>query len=254
MSLVRKFAAWLPPLLGLALAVVLPWYLYARGSLDSLTSAFMVGSSIVIAGFTMALWLATRTQAEATREMQELQKALVAHEETPLLVLDSVRFVYKPPHIEYESGEQAVGDPERVNMAVECVNLSKYGLVIKDVEVFVAGAPDEEPRCVARGSSSITMGAGEGVDTCLLAAFGCNLHSEQVRGVFGAFFDSPANGRPRVFLRLKAEYAGAPGQIQSVCFEVRDIVADGLIELGKATLRGKAWVVKCHPSWGDCCV
>ena len=140
MSFVRKVVAWLLPLLGLALAVALPWYLYARGSLDSLTSTFMVGSSIVIAEFTMALWWATQAQASATEGMRRLEEHLTSLEKAPLVVISDIAFS-ETARVTYQNVKKAgaLDNPEHSSMKVmfKVSNVGRYGLVVKTVSLYV---------------------------------------------------------------------------------------------------------------------
>lgn len=109
MVFMRKIFELYIPLLGLGLAVFLPVRLWKLGRLDSLHSAFTLGSSIVIAVFTIALW-------GATQAMRELQEALVNEEMSPRLGIALL-------------ANQNVGG-KKEEAALELQNIGRTGLVI----------------------------------------------------------------------------------------------------------------------------
>lgn len=125
-----KASGWLPPLLGLGLAVGLPWCLLVSGKLEQLASAVEMGASIVIAEFTLALWWATQTQAVATERMRHIQDYLVSLERTPNIVVSDIEFS-EPLRV---SGSQ---NRSTVNISVTITNLGRHGVVVKEVAAYV---------------------------------------------------------------------------------------------------------------------
>jgi len=227
MSLVRKVVAWLLPLLGLALAVVLPWYLYARGSLDSLTSAFMVGSSIVIAEFTMALWWATWAQAVATTKATALSEQLAKAEVVPLLYAPKVEIYLQEKDPIIFPGGEVVYRPEELEMGFfELTNVGKYGLVVRSVELL-AFSP-REYRCVAKKEVNFTLLSGEKKDLPLgfrgyrrpADWYQDSIGKERVPSKFHDFIEGLRGGEADAIIRFVIFYGGAPHEERYICFRI----------------------------------
>lgn len=159
MGWLRSLAGWVLGVLGVLASAALVaalayWGLLALGlpPRDAAAVAFPLGPAFVVALFTVALWRSTHAQAEASREMRELQKRVVHAELSPLL---GARVVWEP---------REVGDG--VDWWLEVSNLSKYGVLLTGVYWLESCSSDSLElssieRLGARSAYPVALTSGE---------------------------------------------------------------------------------------------
>ena len=219
----------LPPLLGVGLAVGVPGYLLVSGQLNNLSNAVMVGSSIVVAEFTLALWWATREQAAATTALMKSQTLRDRYEAAPLIVAPKVEIADHPS----EEKETDFGVVETVKRSVvklrfqPLINIGKYGALIRRVELLGVG---NSTRWKWRmlGSEDVAFPILPGAREPLDVEIENKLIEKEENVFFSLLFSelNPVGGdqSAKVLVRFDVVYGGSPTKKTEICFGLHAVL------------------------------
>jgi len=185
-------------------------------------TAVQAVAAIVMVLFTAALWQATRKQAEATRALQELQEEQSRGESTPLLFAQEVSATYVYDRSEEKDGAKIWLPPEIKIYFRPLVNLGKYGVLLRRVEL-ISFSENGEWEAFGRMEIAFPVPAGES------KAFPVQLTNwlvweDKVTEIFFKLHDGAASKGDvpaQAYIRLALLYAGNPSKENYLCFRLR---------------------------------
>ena len=194
------------------------------------TAVMQAGAAVAMILLTYALWRATRSQAEATKALRELQEELVKSEASSLLVAPKIEVIN---HLG-ETREEELGVRIQENSSIELVfkpliNVGKYGVLLRRIEL-IGMESSEDPKWKVFGWEEVATPILAGKSKmCTIKVEDRTIEGNKVNTFFSLFFlenKLTEDGvLAQVLLKITYLYGGSAFKESCLCFRLRPVRA-----------------------------
>jgi len=197
-----------------------------EGFLANHATAVQAVAAIVMALFTVALWRATKAQAETTRVLKSLEEKRTEYEKAPLLAASEVEVKSNPGKYEInkEGAWVAVEDPAIKLTLKSLANIGRYGALIKRVELLGIGSSTSGIwRVFLREHFVIPIMPGARKDIPLVVTD--RFLMSGIESFFSTFMEEGSSTKDgaaaQALVRLTLVYGGNASEESTLCFRMQ---------------------------------